>query len=30
MLHCFIEGPDDETFFKKVFSGIEVDYYQYS
>lgn len=30
MLHCFIEGPDDETFFKKIFSGIEVDYYQYS
>ena len=30
MLHCFIEGPDDETFFKKVFSDIEVDFYQYS
>ena len=30
MMHCFIEGPIDETFFKHLFCGIEVEFYQYA
>ncbi len=31
MLHCFIEGQDDETFFKHILlQSDEVDFYQFS
>lgn len=31
MLHCFIEGQDDETFFSHIFIQPEnIDFYQYS
>lgn len=28
MLHCFVEGPDDETFFKQLFCCGDIYFYQ--
>lgn len=30
MIHFFVEGPDDETFFKKMFATQEINFYQYA